>query len=741
MAGFLRGLGLVLIISLAATDPSSAIRVGPLGPSRWWETDNFRDLIEAAQRRRAQGDFAGLASLYAAGYQRAIALENIPAQIAYLSNLGSAHSVQLEYAQALDAYLKASALAERTSDWPAVGALAVNLSLIYERIGDADSAVSSLERAKTAVGRIPGAPPFKAQLLMSLRAVLADSNRNIGEPRYTEAIDAARQSGDPEAEATAWDLLGQEQAASDQFDMAEGSVGRALRLRWGHSRKTLSFSYAALGSLRLQQARQEDRQGNREMRNRFAQEAETFTTRAILGRNGSSPAKYVLFHQRGLARELLGRTELALQDFQDTVKQASTWNGSVPSALSLITGANAAMQQEMFDSFIEAASRQALRTKDRRWAEEAFLALESNRAASLRESRELAQIWREKLPPAYWGTLAKLNQSGEGPRESKRLHLELTEMESKAGVGFSVTLAENFRTRNSLIHFQHGLGESDLVLSFYLGQRESYVWAVTRRRLELHRLPAGAELRGSISRFREAVMAGGSAISGESPGDKLGEDLYQRLFGSLDQRVTAKTSWLLSLDKDLFELPFAALVTGRENGRPVYFAERHTSEVIPGAMFLANVGGAQGGYLGVADPVYNSADSRWARWAPAPKSENAPLNRLVNSAQELRRSADTWRTVFDGQPVTILEGTSAGRDAFLHALNQQPKTIHLATHVLTPRQTPGQAFVAFSLDKQGEPGLLSTRDIGLLHVPGALVVMTGCAAAPATQKQEPDSSD
>jgi CHAT domain-containing protein len=35
--------------------------------------------------------------------------------------------------------------------------------------------------------------------------------------------------------------------------------------------------------------------------------------------------------------------------------------------------------------------------------------------------------------------------------------------------------------------------------------------------------------------------------------------------------------------------------------------------------------------------------------------------------------------------------------------------------------------LAFSLDAHGSPGLLSASEIGMLHVPGALIVMTGCA--------------
>ena len=94
------------------------------------------------------------------------------------------------------------------------------------------------------------------------------------------------------------------------------------------------------------------------------------------------------------------------------VSQASEWNGAVPAALSLLTGADVAMQHEIFDSFVEAAARQALRTGDQGLAEDSFLALEANRAASLRESRELAPLWKKWLPAAYWETLGRLNAAG-----------------------------------------------------------------------------------------------------------------------------------------------------------------------------------------------------------------------------------------------------------------------------------------------------------------------------------------
>ena len=723
---------------MAATRPSSAIRAGSPDSGQWWDTKDFAEITEAAHARRAAGDFAGLESIYSEGYQRAAEQGTQAAQISYLSNLGTARWLSLRYAPALEAYLQASRLAERAGDWSALGGIAVNLAWMYQRLGDPDAALSALERGKAAADRLQTPPPYKAQLLMRLRSIRADlednpvSKRNI-EPKYQDAVEAARQTNDADAEASAWSLLGEENVAAENLEEAEAALGRALRLRASYAPKYLAFSYAALGALRLAQA---DHSSGKE-RHRRAKEAQALTQHAIrLGSPG--PAVSVLLHQRGQIREVLGQPELALEDFRTAVNQASEWNGAVPPALSLLTGANAALQHELFDSFVEAAARHALRTGNQTWAADAFMALEANRAASLRESRELAPVWKQRLPAVYWETLERLNEEeardlstgGTMSPESRRLRLKLTEMESVTGVGVSVMLAENFRTRNSLIHFQQGLGESDLLLSFYLGKQESYLWAVTRRGIKLHRLPAESEVREDVKRFRETV-ASDVATGGGTAGDRLGADLYQQLFSSLDPEDAAKKSWLLSLDGVLFELPFAALVMGYENDQPVFAAERHSTQEIPGAFFLNRQAAPEGGYLGVADPVYNSADpreaARWSLWKDR-RNDRGQLNRLVSSSREMQRSSASWHAASGvAQPIQILEGLAARRDNFLHALSTAPSTIHLATHVLTSSTDRGQAFLAFSLDAEGHPGLLSASDIGMLRVPGALIVMTGCA--------------
>jgi CHAT domain-containing protein len=122
-------------------------------------------------------------------------------------------------------------------------------------------------------------------------------------------------------------------------------------------------------------------------------------------------------------------------------------------------------------------------------------------------------------------------------------------------------------------------------------------------------------------------------------------------------------------------------------------------------------------------------------------------------------SAKTW--LAGGGAAVVLQGPEAQRDAFLGRLEQRPAVIHLATHVLFPTANREQGLIAFSLgdsrkshSRAGEPrdgGLrdsgfrnsdssngsspriaakpefLTTSEIAALRVPGALVVMTGCA--------------
>jgi CHAT domain-containing protein len=467
-------------------------------------------------------------------------------------------------------------------------------------------------------------------------------------------------------------------------------------------------------------------------------EAARYTDLALHAK-GTAP-EYRLKHQRGQIRMAIGDRAGALGDFREAVLLASQWRLEVQPASSSLTAANEMLDGFVFSSFIEAAAREGLRTGNQRWAEEAFQAVELNRAASLRQSQALADAWHRRVPQEYWETLAKLRlaesqEAGKGwaGEDPRRLRLELAEMEAKAGLGFPAKNSEIFSAQGSLIHFQHGLGRSEVLLSFYLGDQESYLWAVTRDTFQLFRIEAERKIRVQVGEFEEAVQAG------RPEAVRLGEELYKELFGQLGQDVAAKPSWLLSLEGTLFEAPFAAFVTEQKGGKVSYLVSKHSVQTIPGALLLSTRPDAgMGGFLGLGDPIYNAADPRWqepGKWSgllkpfqawiadPAPQQQ---FGRLLGSAEELKMSAANW-----GSPATVLlEGTAARRDVFLGRLANRPSVIHLATHVIYPNgRQPGakqQGLIAFGLGPARKSEFLSTADVASLRVPGAFVAMTGC---------------
>jgi CHAT domain-containing protein len=728
---FLRCLCLILTLWMVGSSPGAAVRPRSLSSS-WWSSQASLPIQQAARRYRAAGDFAAAEKLYQQGYEEA-QRHDIYAQVKYLTSIAGCRMALFEYRSALKALLEARRLAARIGDREDLGAIAGNLSSLYLQMWDVGAAMEAAEEGRAVMDSLRQ-PYFKPLLLLQLgrlHAILADDSAVA---LLEEGIEAAREQGDIATEARGWDLLGEEHLGRRRVPEAQRALSEAFRLRALHYPADLGFSYGRLADLKLAQ-------GELETAARFNRRALTAATRG-----GLAWPEHLLRHQSGQIRLEQGQVEAALSDFSSALDLTDRWRMTVLPATSSLTATNAGLEQQVFRSFIEVAAGQALKTGSARRAAESWEAVEMNRVASLRESLALAEVWRKKLPAEYWEALGMLSAEDArllraGARtsmEAGRLRLKLTEMEAEAGVAFPVKKGENIRTQTSLSVFQTVLQDSEVLLSFHLGRSESYLWAVTRKTLRLSRLAPAERIRRAVEEFRDAVRQGRPEVG------RLGEQLYGQLFGQLTPEESNKPSWLLSLEDSLFELPFAALVAERKGGKVVYVVERHSLQVVPGALPLSRNSGSKrpsGGFLGVGDPIYNVADPRWRTASTAPRrgpgmfelfaqahpiaADAGELARLVASADEVEASALSWRA---GSGATaLLEGPDARRSKFVSSLSPPPAVIHLATHVLTPPGRQDQAFLAFGLSPSAGMEFLSTSDVARLHVPGSLVVMTGCA--------------
>lgn len=173
----------------------------------------------------------------------------------------------------------------------------------------------------------------------------------------------------------------------------------------------------------------------------------------------------------------------------------------------------------------------------------------------------------------------------------------------------------------------------------------------------------------------------------------------------------------------------------------MFLAERHSLQMKAGALLPGEPPQRPlSGFVSVGDPIYNIADPRWISEAgrkstiwwfsnPSAPETASQFNRLPGSRREVEVSAAVWAGAWPRASTVVLEGPAASRTQFLQALSPVPKLIHLATHAFA---TPSgdDAYLVFGLGLDGRAEILSTAQIRTLHVPGAVVVMTGCSTAP-----------
>jgi CHAT domain-containing protein len=205
----------------------------------------------------------------------------------------------------------------------------------------------------------------------------------------------------------------------------------------------------------------------------------------------------------------------------------------------------------------------------------------------------------------------------------------------------------------------------------------------------------------------------------------LGAKLYAGLFGSLPAAVLAKDRWTIAADGPLFDLPFAALPEG---GR--YLIERHSVRLVNGlaAASPSAAPAGNGAFVGIADPVYNRADPR--NTTPAAKASvgAAPLElpRLLGSGREIESCATVWRG--ERHPVELAEGPSATRTQLARLAAAGPTVLHVAAHMLFPKDVVGRGMLALSLQDDRTVELVGETDIAGMTAHVGLVVLNGCSS-------------
>jgi len=682
------------------------------------------------------GDFRATIALDEQGYRDAREAGELRIAAQFLNGLASCRFALRQYREALQTYLEARKLAEASGDNITAGKADFNISSLYARLGQMDAASEAIGRA---MARLSGAE--RTAQLPKLLTHLADLQAGRGRmPQavhlYRQGIAAADRAGDQEMYAFAWNDLGYRYLEHKQLPQAEHALLEAYRIRKLYHLRSIESCYRNLGMLRLEQG--------------DARAAAVLLDRAVAlsGQPGGAWPDWEIHYARGRVRLQQNRLEDALDDLRIAARLARNWRrGAFPDDATRVSTEN--VIQKVHSALVEAGNRLYFATRRPALAQETFESAEANRAASLRALLAEPRDWRRNLPPAYWETLQKLesaevellrspaSSSGLAGERVRQLQGALIQWESRAGSNTDVELPD------LLEHTRRSLRPDAALLAFHLASPDSYLWAVSRQNLALYRLPPGPEIGALVAGFTKAVRRG--SPEAQSAGSRL----FRVLFGQLDPAFRRKPRWLLALDAQLFELPFAALVAETGAQGPVYLAELHSLQIASGAGMLTPASPGRlsdGPFVGVADPVYNMADARWtgprpasffgfftARAAISTAGDDLHLVRLAASAREVAACAAAW-----GGPrtPTLLEGAAASRRRLQAALASPPAVLHFATHVLSSGAEPGvnaaqgarSGLIVLSLTRAGLHEVLSPVEIATWNLDGALVSLSGCSS-------------
>jgi CHAT domain-containing protein/tetratricopeptide (TPR) repeat protein len=283
---------------------------------------------------------------------------------------------------------------------------------------------------------------------------------------------------------------------------------------------------------------------------------------------------------------------------------------------------------------------------------------------------------------------------------------------------------------------QSSLRPNETMLSYFLGQRQSYLFAVKSTDIRVYVLPDRSTLEEKVDFYIRLLsqLAGGDAGLPAEVIDDASEELFNILIGPAAGLLDDGDTIVLVPDGALNRLPFALLrfrgaylidthpIFLAPSGQSLYYLrQRHAQRIAANRrpnLDLIAVGssGIQGEDNG-AGRVYPLTD--------------IAVEKLPGAEREARRVAAAFRRS------VCLIGSEATERAVKNAPLQDANVIHIAAHSYVDYEDVRRSFVVLSREHEppggaavgAEDGLLQWHEIAGLRLNASLVTLSACRSA------------
>lgn len=628
-------------------------------------------LLEATHCRQA------LAQLYMARGWRARALvllrENLEsavseaARVDALFTLSYQHYLMRQYAEALEFALRLEGLAA-LEPWRKAESETL-LGIIYQDLGMSDEALEHNQRALKLARQLTSeqATTTKTVALHNL----AESHLRLGdEVNYQKAESLVREALSYSdrlpltSQAYLWAKLGRLEARRFSYAKARQHLSTALVLaRQGGMGPLERQVLIQLGDLAWSQENFE------EAERRWQEVAD------LIDREQAPESRAILLQRRGKAALRRGELQLALELLQ----QAASLFDQVSEGLGTRERkAFLSEHESLYDQLLQVhaglkQSEQAFETSERARSR-AFLDLLANSGAGLRERVPLKALVEEealladiealegKSDKASQEKLKKLKADHARHVRGYRAHQRLPEVEVEGASAFRAELARG-----------------QLLLEYYLGEKEAHLLLVDRQGVQVVSLGDSQEISRLVRRLRRLLL------SPDSSTDEVLRSLSQKLLAPVAQRLVDCDSLVVVPHHELHYLPFQVLPL---KGEPLL--SQATIELAPSAnaWLLSRRRQVQGrGVLAAALGNYQpgsesqpaeSSRPGTVRWARERGLEMAPLPGTLKEVEAIRR-------LF---PAAAIYVEAEMKSRTLKEQAADSRILHLATHGILDADVP-----------------------------------------------------
>jgi tetratricopeptide (TPR) repeat protein/CHAT domain-containing protein len=746
-----------------------AIEEQALGANHPEVAQTLSNLANVYQLQGKYGEAEGLFKRALAIFEQALGADH-PDVAQTLSNLANVYRSQGKYSEAEELYKRALAIKEQAlgANHPDVAATLNNLANVYQSQGKYSEAEELYKRALAIREQALGANhPDTAQTLNNLAVVYQSQGKySEAEELYKRALairEHALGADHADVAATLVNLAVVYQSQG-KYSEAEGLYKRALAIfeqALGANHPDVATSLNNLAILY-------------QLQGKYG-EALTWSRKAIATVVAHGFAEAPNARQPG---EGTGFVKQRADYFLNhvAIAAAAALQGIEPAA---------ALAREAFESAQRASQSSAAAAIQQMAAR--FGSGGDALAALVRDSQDLAAAWR-----AQDKRLVDVLSKPEGQQnrtEIEALRQQIADIESRLAAD-AARLDKEFPDYAALAspkplaaeEAQKLLGPDEALVFLLAGDRESYVFALTRDGFDWRTIPIGAQdLAAKVAAFRrgvdvDALMKGADAGRPELFDLGLAHELYATLLGPVDALIKDKAKLIVAPTGALTALPFHLLVTEKPDvavpqlrdiaayRNAAWLVKRQAVSVLPSVASLkalralARKGEGAKPMVGFGDPVFDPAEraiaiAAWASLAKQAAAKSRPVATRaysefwqgagVDRAQLAHALPSLLDTADELKAVASKLGASAadihlGADASVTTVKRTAladyRVVYFATHGLIAGDVKGLGEPALALSIPAQPsdlddGLLTASEVAQLKLNADWVVLSACNTA------------